>query len=111
MTARLALLACLLGVFVGGGIGVVQEVLLPALLAQGAGGASDSMQMDANAYALPAEVVIRVNPPRSAGPRFVGLLDTIDTDHKGYVTIDDIKAYYGARVAVRGADASPMATR
>lgn len=111
MTLRLAVLACLLGIFVGGGIGVAQEVLFPSgpaalAVADRAPGRTQTAANDGV-----GEVAVRVYPPRSGAPRFVGLLDAIDRDHKGYVTIDDIKAFYEARVVAKRADAAPMAAR
>ncbi|HKM62585.1 MAG TPA: hypothetical protein VJY39_08860 [Acidisphaera sp.] len=110
MTLRLAVLACLLGIFVGAGIGVAQEVLFPSSPARSADRSPARTQTAANDRAA-GEVAVRVYPPRSGVPRFVGLLDAIDRDHKGYVTIDDIKAFYEARVFAKRADAAPMAAR
>ena len=41
-------------------------------------------------------------------PAMARLFDAIDRDHKGYITIDDIKAYYDAKRA-RQAAAQPAA--
>ena len=38
-------------------------------------------------------------------PAMARLFDVIDRDHKGYITMDDIKAYYDARRARQAAAA------
>ena len=42
-------------------------------------------------------------------PAMARLFDAIDRDHKGYITLDDIKAYYDAKRARQAAAAQPAA--
>ena len=53
---------------------------------------------------------LTLDQAKAGFPAMARLFDTIDKDHKGYITMDDIKAYYDAKRAARQAAAAPAAT-
>ena len=111
MTPRLAALASLIGAVIGACIGIAQEAVSPRLPAMELDRAGVRRHAAAHPAVVPGDVTVRVDPPRWSGSRFAGLLDSIDTTHKGYVTPDDIAAYYERKLSTRHAEASAQAAR
>jgi hypothetical protein len=49
---------------------------------------------------------LTLDQAKSGFPAMAHLFDAIDKDHKGYITMDDIKAYYDAKRARQAAQAA-----
>ena len=111
MSPRLAAVASFIGGVIGASAGVMQEAgkALPVLAAASSPASSTvssesprgcvlqhagaDLHAEADVNAGDRTVTVRVAPPPSDGPRYAGLLASIDTGHKGYVTQGDIQAY------------------
>ena len=117
MSPRLAALASFIGAVIGASAGVMQEAGKGAPVSSATSSPASSLlsspvssesprdcrgvlqhagadlPAEADVNAAVRAVTIRVVPPPSDTPRYAGLLASIDTEHKGYVTQEDIQAY------------------
>ena len=109
---RIATLACLIGL-AGVSTAIAQQALTPPAPASSTDAPIRRMTVRER-FALANTTHdgrLTLEQAKTGFPAMARLFDVIDKDRKGYITMDDIKAYYDARRAARQAAGQPAGTQ